>query len=562
MYACPQQIPVVNEPLVGPPSSSGSAAKGPTAEEVLSSVLVRGAPAILGRAGEQFKRRISPVGVQVFRLQNSRVEDVVPFLKQILNIPADQDATAEGTIRIVQWAGANALAISGRPDLVGRESASSRSRTRGIRTIRQVSASGNSRFIPWTVWIRRRSSPSWRRSSPGCRAWRFRPIATAAWSFWPAPANKLPSRTCCANEKDLGQDTEVIKLDRVDPQTAVDLISKSFAGSDSKQGSVSAPQVTVDPAGHGLIVRATDNQLQQIHDLLTPMGEPPAGKTDSRTIGLAATGRALSSVRYSDSQGATTFFAHNSGLEDESQKLNLATILNFEHSGGRDEAGPVLDYQMLMAQPGMTDEIADSILDWMNGNKGVPDSTWVDLGLPVRYSIDGWAYRPLFGVLCLDLDGRPGSQGSGYWGYDGWGYDPRTNTGPVTGWQVMGRFGTPLPESSSGSSYTRIVNPVQMEVIEGLDVVVLKGSGQDVDQMMDFVRWNEGYSGSNDPWTVYSAARCMEKYSLQELSMTSAGRKEDRGSPEAAYPDRIRRDAAEGRHRLSQGPAPHRDPTR
>ena len=40
------------------------------------------------------------------------------------------------------------------------------------------------------------------------------------------------------------------------------------------------------------------------------------------------------------------------------------------------------------------------------------------------------------------------------------------------------------------------------------------------------------------------------------------GREEDRRGPEAADPDRIRRDAAEGRRRLSQGPAPHRDPAR
>ncbi len=50
MYACPERIPVVYEPLAGPPSPSGKAeANGPTAEEVLSTVLVRMPPAILGR---------------------------------------------------------------------------------------------------------------------------------------------------------------------------------------------------------------------------------------------------------------------------------------------------------------------------------------------------------------------------------------------------------------------------------------------------------------------------------------------------------------------------------
>ena len=37
---------------------------------------------------------------------------------------------------------------------------------------------------------------------------------------------------------------------------------------------------------------------------------------------------------------------------------------------------------------------------------GSPDSVWVDLGLPVRYTVDGQAYKPLFAILCLDMDGR------------------------------------------------------------------------------------------------------------------------------------------------------------
>ena len=41
-----------------------------------------------------------------------------------------------------------------------------------------------------------------------------------------------------------------------------------------------------------------------------------------------------------------------------------------------------------------------------NDGDGVPDSVWVDLGLPVRYTTDGRAYKPLFAILCLDMDGR------------------------------------------------------------------------------------------------------------------------------------------------------------
>ena len=41
-----------------------------------------------------------------------------------------------------------------------------------------------------------------------------------------------------------------------------------------------------------------------------------------------------------------------------------------------------------------------------NAGTGVPDSVWVDLGMPVRSSSDGRLYKPLFAILCVDLDGR------------------------------------------------------------------------------------------------------------------------------------------------------------
>jgi len=37
---------------------------------------------------------------------------------------------------------------------------------------------------------------------------------------------------------------------------------------------------------------------------------------------------------------------------------------------------------------------------------GIPDSIWVDLGMPVRSAKDGHLYKPLFAILCLDMDGR------------------------------------------------------------------------------------------------------------------------------------------------------------
>ncbi|TWT38018.1 hypothetical protein KOR34_29850 [Posidoniimonas corsicana] len=41
-----------------------------------------------------------------------------------------------------------------------------------------------------------------------------------------------------------------------------------------------------------------------------------------------------------------------------------------------------------------------------NNGDGIPDSIWVDLGMPVQRTEDGRLYRPLFAILVQDLDGR------------------------------------------------------------------------------------------------------------------------------------------------------------
>ncbi len=46
------------------------------------------------------------------------------------------------------------------------------------------------------------------------------------------------------------------------------------------------------------------------------------------------------------------------------------------------------------------------IWDVDNDRDGVPDSIWVDLGFPVARDDEGRLYKPLFAILCRDLDGR------------------------------------------------------------------------------------------------------------------------------------------------------------
>jgi hypothetical protein len=52
------------------------------------------------------------------------------------------------------------------------------------------------------------------------------------------------------------------------------------------------------------------------------------------------------------------------------------------------------------------DATADVHWDVDNDGDGIMDSIWVDLGMPARPTKDGRLYKPLFAILCVDMDGR------------------------------------------------------------------------------------------------------------------------------------------------------------
>ena len=83
------------------------------------------------------------------------------------------------------------------------------------------------------------------------------------------------------------------------------------------------------------------------------------------------------------------------GLQDESAKINLATILTYDQSSGSSDgndtsADNTYAHMILMGLPGMTDDTADAILDWID-----PDDTPRDQGAESDFygSLDH-AYTP------------------------------------------------------------------------------------------------------------------------------------------------------------------------
>ena len=71
------------------------------------------------------------------------------------------------------------------------------------------------------------------------------------------------------------------------------------------------------------------------------------------------------------------------GLEDESARINLRTLLKWTSDKGNAK-------KMLMALPGMTDEIADAILDWIDEDRHAPG----ERGRVEYYSALTPAYAP------------------------------------------------------------------------------------------------------------------------------------------------------------------------
>jgi len=61
-------------------------------------------------------------GLKTFHLKYARPDDVLPIVRQLLEIPEDKNAAADGSIRIAQEAGNDRLLVSGRPDKVARAS--------------------------------------------------------------------------------------------------------------------------------------------------------------------------------------------------------------------------------------------------------------------------------------------------------------------------------------------------------------------------------------------------------------------------------------------------------
>ena len=221
-------------------------------------------------------------GVQVFELKFARPEDVLPILRQLLEIPEDKAAAADGSIRIAAEAGSGRLLVSGRPEKVSRAAdilkgldvpapgADGTARLSGTPQLEVYPVAGADPASVLAVLqtllaglpdVRLAVDPK-----------------TNSLVAMARPAQHATIRAALTQLQREGQRVEVIRLNRIDPQTAVLAINKLFGPTEAGKGA--APQVDADPASRQLMIRGTESQITQIRGLLEKMGEnlmPGAG---------------------------------------------------------------------------------------------------------------------------------------------------------------------------------------------------------------------------------------------------------------------------------------------
>ena len=225
-------------------------------------------------------------GLKIFHLKYSLPDQVLPVVRQLLEIPEDKNMAVDGSIRIVQE-GSEQVVVSGRPDKVARateiiagldkppagEDAGRLSGTPQLEIYSLNGADGTSTLAVLQTVL---SGQLDVHLSVDPKAGNLIALARPGQQA----TIKAVLKQLTGGEGQ--QKVEVIRLTRVDPQSAIDTINRFFTSGDPKQASGTAPQILADPTNRQLIIHATEQQIVQIRDLLTKMGEPVSGDPTSR----------------------------------------------------------------------------------------------------------------------------------------------------------------------------------------------------------------------------------------------------------------------------------------
>lgn len=226
--------------------------------------------------------------VRTFRINPMTIDQVLSIVRQMFQIPADQTATPDGSLRFAIDPSGTKILVTGTPDLLDKFAEvlkaldpSAESPGSLLESTPQLEVypitSADPQMVLQVLQTLLAGMPDVRLAIDP---------RTGALVAWARPAQHATIRaTLQQMQGEVGQ-VEVIPLRVVDPQLAVLAISKLFGGGDS--ASTNAPTVDADITTRMLLVRGTRAQIEQIKQLLVKMGEP-AGDGQAGNLSLMRT---------------------------------------------------------------------------------------------------------------------------------------------------------------------------------------------------------------------------------------------------------------------------------
>lgn len=217
--------------------------------------------------------------LRVFRLEFATLQEALEIIRQLLEIPEDEYATSDGSLRLAADLWGGRLLVSGEKeklsqleeiikaiDVPGPESL----QAGGIDQPPQLEVYSITTADPEAVLAVMQTLLA---GVPNVRL-AIDP-KTGNLVALARPSDQATIRATLDQMQQDARQVEVIPLRTVEPQLAVLSINKLF-GAGGEEPDPNAPQVDADPTTRQLLVRATPPQLEQIRELLKKMGEGDA----------------------------------------------------------------------------------------------------------------------------------------------------------------------------------------------------------------------------------------------------------------------------------------------
>ena len=206
--------------------------------------------------------------IREFPLKYFSVDDAMPYLRQMLNIPTDAFSTPDGLLHLGKDVSGWRLLVQGTPDRVARVDEVLKlidvpDASNGITGAPQLEVYPITTADPQAVLQVLQTLLAGDTSVKLA----VDPISGHLVAV-ARPGQQATIRATIDQMQRDARQVAVIPLSSVDPQVAVLSINKLFGGLDKDKPDPSAPRVDSDPTTRSLLVRGTGGQVQQIRELL------------------------------------------------------------------------------------------------------------------------------------------------------------------------------------------------------------------------------------------------------------------------------------------------------